>query len=63
MVPSVPVTVTDVALVAVTVSVDELPTVIVDGFAEMATAGEAGPLTVTIAVADALPAGPDATAV
>lgn len=40
--PSEPVKVMDVALLAVTVSVDELPAVIEDGLAAMVTVGAAG---------------------
>ena len=51
MLPSVPVIVTAVALVAVTVSVDELPEVIDVGLAVMVTVA-AGWFTVTVAAAE-----------
>ena len=64
-VPSVPVTVTCVALVAVTVRIDELPEVIEVGFAVMLTVGAwfAAEDTATVAVADALPPLPLAVAI
>lgn len=63
--PSVPVTVTDVALVAVTVRVDEDPDEIVVGFAVMVTVGlfVVELLTVTVVVAVVLPPVPTAVAV
>ena len=64
MLPSEPVTVTVVALVAATVNVDELPAVIEDGLAAMVTVGGvAGAVTVTMAVAVAVPPVPFALAV
>ncbi len=64
MLPSEPVTVTVVALVADTVNVDEVPAVIEDGLAVMVTVGGvAGTVTVTIAVAVAVPPAPFALAV
>jgi len=62
--PSVPVTVTFVALVAVTVKMDELPAVTDVGLAVMATVGAAvTAVTVTTAVAVFLPPVPVAVAV
>jgi hypothetical protein len=62
--PSFPVTVTWVALVAVTVKVEELPELIVVGLAVMVTVGgPLGAVTVTVAVAVAVPADPDPVAV
>jgi hypothetical protein len=63
--PSVPVTVTEVAFVAATVSVDELPAGIVLGLAVMLTVGAAAPggVTVTTVVAVVLPPAPVAVAV
>jgi hypothetical protein len=61
--PSVPVTVTPVALVAVTVNVDELPEAIEVGLAVMATVGATAGVTVTVVPADALPPAPVAVAV
>ena len=46
--PSEPVTVTAVALVAVTVRAEELPALIEAGFAAMVTVGAAGGTTVTV---------------
>jgi hypothetical protein len=63
LLPSVPVTVTCVALVAVTVRVEELPVVMEVGFAAMVTVGALGATTVTIAVAVAVPPVPVAVAV
>jgi hypothetical protein len=63
--PSVPVTITWVAFVAVTVKVDELPETIEVGFAMMLTVG-AGfviEVTVTVAVAEVFPPVPVAAAV
>jgi hypothetical protein len=62
--PSLPATVTEVAFVAVTVSVEELPDAIEVGSAAMVTVG-AGPdaATVTVAVAVAVPPVPVAVAV
>jgi hypothetical protein len=59
--PSLPLIVTWVALVATTFSEEEPPEAIDVGLAVMLTVGNA--LTVTIAVADALPAAPLAFAV
>jgi hypothetical protein len=63
--PSVPVTVTPVALVAPTVKVDELPAVIEVGLAVMATVGAGGVtgVTVTVVPAEILPPAPVAFAV
>jgi hypothetical protein len=61
--PSVPVTTTWVAFVAVTVRVDELPEVIEVGLALMLTVGAGEGDTVTIAVAVAFPPVPVAVAV
>jgi hypothetical protein len=61
--PSVPVTVTCVAFVAATVSVDELPGLIEVGLAVIVTVGGAAATTVTIAVAVAVPPAPVAVAV
>jgi hypothetical protein len=61
--PSLPVTVTWVALVAVTVKVDELPEVIDVGFAVMVTVGAGFGVTVTIAAVEVLPPVPVAVAV
>jgi hypothetical protein len=62
--PSLPATVTEVAFVAVTVKVEELPAAIEVGFAAMVTVG-AGPdaATVTVAVAATVPPAPVAVAV
>jgi hypothetical protein len=60
--PSVPVTATAVALVAVTVSVEELPEVIDVGLAAILTVG-AGLVTVTVAPAETFPPVPVAVAV
>jgi hypothetical protein len=60
---SVPVTVTPVAFVAVTVSVDELPALIEAGLAVILTVGPALATTVTVAVAVAVPPAPVAVAV
>jgi len=57
------VTVTVVALVAVTVSVDEFPEAIDAGFAVMVTVGAGFAVTVTVAVAVIVPPGPVAVAV
>jgi hypothetical protein len=61
--PSVPVTVTPVAFVAVTVNVDELPEAIVVGLAVMPTVGAGAGVTVTVVPADAFPPAPVAVAV
>jgi hypothetical protein len=61
--PSVPVTVTWVAFPAVTTKVDLLPEGIEVGFAIMLTVGVLGGTTVTVALADAFPPVPVATAV
>ena len=55
--------VTPVALVAVTVNVDEAPAAIDVGFAVMVTVGAGLAVIVTVAVAEALPPGPVAVAV
>jgi hypothetical protein len=59
--PSVPVTITWVALLAVTVKVDELPELIEGGLAVMVTVGDAA--TVTVVVAVVFPPAPVAVAV
>ena len=61
--PSDPLIVTCVALVAATVNVDELPATTVVGFPAMVTVGAGFDVTVTVAFADAVPPGPDAAAV
>jgi hypothetical protein len=63
--PSVPVTVTPVALVAATVKVDEFPATIEVGLAVMPTVGAGGVTgaTVTVAVAVIFPPAPVAVAV
>jgi len=61
--PSLPVTVTCVALLAVTINVEEPPAAIDVGFATIVTVGAAPAVTVTIAVADAVPPAPVAVAV
>jgi hypothetical protein len=64
--PSVPVTVTPVALAAATVKVDEFPETIEVGLAVMLTVGAAGGpggVTVTVAVAEVFPPAPVAVAV
>lgn len=63
MLPSVPVTVTWVALVAVTVKVDELPEVIDVGFAVTLTVGAGEAETVTVAADVLFPPAPVAVAV
>jgi hypothetical protein len=59
--PSVPAIVTWVALVAITVKVDELPVTIEVGLAVMATVGTGD--TVTVVPAEAFPPAPVAVAV
>jgi hypothetical protein len=61
--PSLPVTVTWVALTAVTVKVDELPELIEAGFAVMLTLGGGFELTVKVALAEVFPPAPVAVAV
>lgn len=61
--PSDPLIATEVAFVAVTVSVDELPVTTVAGFAEIVTVGPGFAETVTVTVAVAVPPGPLALAV
>jgi hypothetical protein len=66
--PSVPVTVTPVALAAATVKVDEFPETIEVGLAVMLTVGAAGgpggvTVTVAVAVAEVFPPAPVAVAV
>lgn len=61
--PSVPVTVTWVALNAVTVRVDEFPEMTVVGFAVMLTEGTGFDVTVIVAVAEAAPPFPVAATV
>lgn len=63
VVPSLPATVTCVALLAVTVSVEEAPAAIKVGLATMLTVGAVLAFTITVAVADADPPGPVAAAV
>lgn len=58
-----PVIVTEVAFVAVTVRVDELPEVIAAGLAAISTVGAGFVVTVTVAVAVLVPPGPLAVAV
>jgi hypothetical protein len=60
---SLPVTVTCVALLAVTVNAAELPTGIEVGLATIVTVGAALAVTVTVAVAVAVPPAPIAVAV
>jgi hypothetical protein len=60
--PSLPVTATCVALLAVTVNVEELPSLIEVGLATIVTVGAALAVTVTVAVAVADPAVPVAVA-
>jgi hypothetical protein len=55
--------VTPVEFVAVTVSVVELPAVIVDALAMKVTTGAAGCVTVTVAEAEVFPPAPVAVAV
>jgi hypothetical protein len=57
------VTVTPVAFMAVTVSVDEAPEVMDCGVAVIVTVGAGFAVTVTVAVAVTFPPGPDAIAV
>jgi hypothetical protein len=61
--PSLPVSVTVVALVAVTVKMDELPAVIDVGLAVIVTVGAGLGVTVTVAVAEVFPPAPVAVAV
>jgi hypothetical protein len=61
--PSEPVTVTCVALVAITAKLDELPEEIEAGFAVMLTVGAGGATTVRVAVAEVFPPAPVAVAV
>jgi len=61
--PSLPATVTCVALLAVTVSVDDPPAAIEVGLATMVIVGAGFAVTVTMAVAVADPPPPDAEAV
>jgi hypothetical protein len=61
--PSEPVTVTWVALVAVTVNMDEPPGIMAVGSAEIVTVGAGVAVTVTVAVAVAVPPPPVAVAV
>jgi hypothetical protein len=63
LVPSVPVTITCVALTAATVRVDELPEVMEVGNAVMVTVGGGFGVTVTVAAAVTLPPAPVAVAV
>jgi hypothetical protein len=61
--PSLPVTVTCVAFIAVAVKVDELPEVIEAGFAVMVIVGAGFGVTVTAVLADVFPPAPVAVAV
>jgi len=61
--PSLPVTVTWVAFVAVTVKIEELPAEIETGFAVMLTVGGGFGVTVTVVLADVFPPAPVAAAV
>jgi hypothetical protein len=61
--PSLPATVTPVALVAVTVSTEALPAVIDAGFAAIETVGAGFGLTVIVVVCVLFPPGPFAVAV
>jgi hypothetical protein len=61
--PSVPVIVTWVALVAATVKVDEFPAVIEVGLGVMLTVAAAGGVTVTVVAAEVVPPVPVAVAV
>lgn len=56
--PSVPVTITCVAFVAATVKVDELPSVIDSGLAEIVIVEAGTDVTVTVVLADAFPLVP-----
>ena len=60
--PSEPLIVTCVAFVAVTVNVEEFPAVMEAGLAAIVTVAPVGWVTVTIAVAEAVPPGPVADA-
>jgi hypothetical protein len=63
LVPSVPVRVTSVALLATTVSKEALPEAMLVGFAVRVRRGAAIVVTVTVAVAVVVPPGPVAVAV
>ena len=63
LLPSVPLIVTCVAPVAVTVKTEEFPDVMDAGLAEMVTVGSGIGVTVTVAVAEILPPAPVAVAV
>ena len=63
MLPSLPVTVTWVAFVAVTVKMAEPPDVIDVGLAVIVTSGAGFAVTVTIAVDETVPPAPVAAAV
>jgi hypothetical protein len=63
VVPSLPVTVTWVAFIAVTVKVDEVPEAIDAGFAVMPTVGAGFDVIVTVVLADVFPPAPVAAAV
>ena len=63
MLPSVPLNVTWVAFVAVTVTLDVLPGAIESGLAVIVIAGAEAGITVIDTAADALPPAPMATAV
>jgi hypothetical protein len=63
MLPSLPVTVAEVAFVDVTVKVDEFPGAIDVGFATIVTVGAGLDVTVTVAVAEMVPPAPVAVAV
>jgi hypothetical protein len=61
--PSVPVTVTWVEFVAVTVKTDEFPAMIAVGFAIMVTVGRGLGVTVTVVLEEVFPPAPVADAV
>ena len=63
MLPSVPVSVTCVEFVAVTVKMDELPDVIEAGLAVIVTVGVGFGVTVTVVVAEVFALDPVAVAV
>ena len=63
MLPSDPLTLTWVAFVATIVSVDELPTTMLVGFAVMVMVGAGFPVTVTVVDAETLPPEPVAVVV
>lgn len=63
MLPSLPVRVIWTALLAVTVSVDEWPLLMVEGSALIATVAVGEEVTVMVALAEVVPPGPVAVAV